>query len=85
MRKVDYIQQPVRPCNFNDFYYFKNYFNDDGINKIHQMIVNGGYKFEKGGTGSDGQKPDQNYTNKLDIAYDTGYQHSWCLYNELEK
>ena len=59
MRKVDLIDQPVRPCNFNDFYYFKNHFNDDQINAIHQMIVNGGYPFEKGGTGSDGDKKDQ--------------------------
>ena len=85
MKKVDYIHQPVRPCNFNDFYYFKNYFNDDQINAIHQMVVNGGYKFEKGGTGSDGEKKDQHYSNNRDIAYVPGDPNSWWLYNELEK
>jgi len=85
MRKVDFIEQPVRDCNFNDFYYFKNYFNDDQINGIHQMIVNGGYEFEKGGTGSDGQPKDHYYSNNRDIAYVPGDKHSWWLYNELEK
>ena len=85
MRKVDLVQQPVRPCNFNDFYYFKNYFNDDQINAIHQMVVNGGYEFKKGGTGGDNQKKDQYYSNNRDIAYVPGDKHSWWLFNELEK
>jgi len=85
MRKVDYIDTPARECNFNDFYYFKNYFNDDQINGIHQMIVNGGYEFKKGGTGSDNENIDRHYSNNRDIAYVPGDQHSWWLYNELEK
>ena len=31
MRKVDLVQQPVRPCDFNDFYYYPKYFSDEKI------------------------------------------------------
>ena len=65
MKKVDLVNHQVRPCNFNDFYYFKNHFNDDQINGIHQMIVNGGYEFEKGGTGSDDKNIDHHYNYAL--------------------
>ena len=66
MKKVDLIDQGVRPCNFNDFYYFKKYFNDEKIETIHEMVRRGGYKFEKGGTGSDDQPKDQHYSNNRD-------------------
>ena len=84
MRKVDYIDKSMRPCNFNDFYYFKNYFNDEGIEAIHEMVHRGGYKFYKGGTGSDNKNIDRHYSNNRDIAYIPGDQNSWWLYNELE-
>ena len=86
MRKVDLIQQEVRPCNFNDFYYYAKYFNDEKIEAIHEMIRRGGYKFEKGGTGhGEVDEIDKNYSNNRDIAYVPGDQNSWWLYNELEK
>ena len=53
MRKVDLVDSRVRPCNFNDFYYYPKYFNDEKIEAIHEMVRRGGYKFEKGGTGND--------------------------------
>ena len=49
MRKVDLIQQEVRPCDFNDFYYYPKHFTDEKIEAIHEMVRRGGYKFEKGG------------------------------------
>ena len=49
MRKVDLIDQTVRPCNFNDFYYYHKYFNDKKIEAVHEMVRRGGYKFEKVG------------------------------------
>ena len=85
MRKVDLIDQKVRPCNFNDFYYYPKYFTDEKIEAIHEMIRRGGYKFEKGGTGSGKEKQDQYYSNNRDIAYVPGDPNSWWLYNELEK
>ena len=84
MRKVDLVDQQVRPCNFNDFYYFKNYFSDEKIEAIHEMVRRGGYEFKKGGTGND-EKQDHYGTNNRDIAYVPGDQNSWWLYNELEK
>jgi hypothetical protein len=57
MRKVDLVDQQVRPCNFNDFYYFEKYFTDEKIEAIHEMVRKGGYKFYKGGTGyAEGKK-----------------------------
>ena len=85
MKKVNLIDQGVRPCNFNDFYYYPKYFTDEKIEAIHEMIRRGGYKFEKGGTGSDDQPKDQHYSNNRDIAYVPGDPNSWWLYNELEK
>ena len=38
MRKVDLIDQEVRPCNFNDFYYYPKYFTDEKIEAIHVDI-----------------------------------------------
>ncbi len=35
MRKVDLVQQPVRPCNFNDFYYFKNM----NLKRVAQVVL----------------------------------------------
>ena len=84
MRKVDLVDQQVRPCNFNDFYYFKNYFSDEKIEAIHEMVRRGGYEFKKGGTGND-EEQDHYGTNNRDIAYVPGDQNSWWLYNELEK
>ena len=86
MKKVDLIDQGVRPCNFNDFYYYPKYFTDEKIEAIHEMIRRGGYKFEKGGTGhGEVDEIDKNYSNNRDIAYVPGDQNSWWLYNELEK
>ena len=33
MKKVDLVNHQVRPCNFNDFYYFKGVFTDELIEK----------------------------------------------------
>ena len=86
MRKVDLIDQKVRPCNFNDFYYYPKYFNDEKIEAIHEMVRRGGYKFEKGGTGyQETNTVDHNYSNNRDNAYVPGDKNSWWLYNELEK
>ena len=85
MRKVDLVDSGVRPCNFNDFYYYPKHFNDEKIEAIHEMVRRGGYKFEKGGTGGDNQPKDQHYSNNRDIAYVPGDPNSWWLYNELEK
>ena len=38
MKKVDLVDKQVRPCNFNDFYYYKNYFSDEKIEAIHEMV-----------------------------------------------
>ena len=59
----------------------------DGIlRSVHRFKhKDGGYKFKKGGTGSDDGPKDQYYSNNRDIAYVPGDQHSWWLYNELEK
>ena len=64
--------------------YFKNYLNDERIEAIHEMVHRGGYKFYKGGTGSDNKNIDRHYSNNRDIAYIPGDQNSWWLYNELE-
>ena len=86
MRKVDFIDQQVRPCDFNDFYYYPKYFTDEKIEAIHEMVRRGGYKFEKGGTGyQETNTVDHNYSNNRDIAYVPGDRNSWWLYNELEK
>ena len=86
MKKVDQIVQEIRPCNFNDFYYYPEYFSDEKIEAIHEMIRRGGYKFEKGGTGyREKEDIDQYSTNNRDIAYVPGDPNSWWLYTELEK
>ena len=85
MIKADLIQQEVRPCDFNDFYYYPKYFNDEKIEAIHEMVRRGGYKFEKGGTGTAEEGTlDHNYSNNRDIAYVPGDPNSWWLYHELE-
>ena len=86
MRKVELVDQQVRPCNFNDFYYYPKHFDDKGIEAIHEMVRKGGYEFEKGGTGTAEEGAvDQSYSNNRDIAYVPGDRNSWWLYNELEK
>ena len=84
MKKVDLIHQEVRPCNFNDFYYYPKHFTDEKIEAIHEMVRRGGYKFEKGGTGfAEEEGIDHNYSNNRDIAYVPGDPNSWWLFNEL--
>ena len=86
MRKGNLFSTEPRNCAFDDFYYFKNYFNDEKIEAIHRMIDKGGYKFEKGGTGyREGNAVSKNWTNNRDIAYVPADANSWWLYNELEK
>ena len=86
MRKVDLVDQQVRPCNFNDFYYYPKHFDDKGIEAIHEMVRKGGYEIEKGGTGTAEEGAiDHSYSNNRDIAYVPGDPNSWWLYNELEK
>ena len=38
MRKVDLIDQKVRPCNFNDFYYYPKYFTDENPHWIDDAL-----------------------------------------------
>ena len=56
--------------NWNTFYYFKNVFNDEMINKLTQDVT-ANYKFSKGRTGVKalGTDTDDYSTNNRDIAY----------------
>tara|TARA_B100000287_G_C20668364_1_gene792529 strand:- start:2405 stop:3019 length:615 start_codon:yes stop_codon:yes gene_type:complete len=69
-------------CNFNDFYYFKNAFTDEMIEKTHSMIYNGRYPFSKGRTGY-GDETDTERTNNRDIAYVPYQDDSKWIYEVL--
>ncbi len=85
MRKTELVNHQVRPCNFNTFYYFKNALNDDDIEKVHSMVYDNNYKFEKGGTGhKEKGELDQYGSNNRDIAYVPCVNHSEWIYNKLE-
>ena len=86
MKKVDLVNHQVRPCNFNDFYYFKGVFTDELIERIHAMVYDNNHKFEKGGTGyAEIGGIDQNESNNRDIAYVPCVDHSFFVYEILEK
>ena len=86
MKKVDLVNHQVRPCNFNDFYYFKGVFTDELIEKTSAMVYDNNYKFEKGGTGyAEAGGIDQSESNNRDIAYVPCVDHSFFVYEILEK
>ena len=86
MKKADLVNHQVRPCNFNDFYYFKGVFTDEMIERTHAMVYDNNYKFEKGGTGyAEAGGIDQNESNNRDIAYVPCVDHSFFVYETLEK
>ncbi len=70
--------------NWNDFYYFKNVFNDQMIKELEDMVY-ANYKFSKGRTGVAelGTDTDAYRTNNRDIAYITPANHSQWLYELL--
>jgi PKHD-type hydroxylase len=70
--------------NWNDFYYYKNVFNDDMIKELEKMVYTH-YTFSKGRTGVAelGTDTDSYYTNNRDIAYIRPEAHSQWLYELL--
>lgn len=70
--------------NWNDFYYYKNVFNDQMIKELDSM-VHTHYKFSKGRTGVKelGTDTDSYRTNNRDIAYIGPEGHSQWLYELL--
>lgn len=70
--------------NWNDFYYYKNVFNDEMIKNLTDMVYTN-YKFSKGKTGTKelGDMTDSYRTNNRDIAYITPKPHSKWLYDLL--
>lgn len=70
--------------NWNDFYYYKNVFNDEMIKKLERMVYQN-YEFSKGKTGvvELGMDTDSYQTNNRDIAYITPAPHSKWLYDLL--
>lgn len=70
--------------NWNDFYYYKNVFNDEMIEHLESMVYKN-YKFSKGRTGFAelGTDTDSYQTNNRDIAYITPASHSKWLYDLL--
>lgn len=70
--------------NWNDFYYYKNVFNDEMIKNLTDMVY-ANYKFSKGKTGTKelGDMTDSYETNNRDIAYITPKPHSKWLYDLL--
>jgi PKHD-type hydroxylase len=70
--------------NWNDFYYFKNVFDDKMISELEQMVY-ANYKFSKGRTGVAelGNDTDSYKTNNRDIAYIQPEAHSQWLYELL--
>jgi PKHD-type hydroxylase len=70
--------------NWNDFYYFKNVFDDKMIGELEQM-VHANYQFSKGRTGVAELGNDTNSysTNNRDIAYITPNADSQWLYELL--
>ena len=70
--------------NWNDFYYFKNVFNDSMIKQLEDMVYSN-YKFSKGKTGfvELGTDTDSYESNNRDIAYITPMPYSKWLYDLL--
>ena len=70
--------------NWNDFYYYKNVFNDEMIKNLTDMVY-ANYKFSKGKTGTKelGDMTDSYRTNNRDIAYITPKPYSKWLYDLL--
>lgn len=70
--------------NWNDFYYYKNVFNDQMIKELEDMVY-ANYQFSKGRTGVAelGSDTDSYKTNNRDIAYITPMPHSKWLYDLL--
>ena len=70
--------------NWNDFYYYKNVFNDEMIKNLTDMVY-ANYKFSKGKTGTKelGDMTDSYETNNRDIAYIDPKPHSKWLYDLL--
>lgn len=70
--------------NWNDFYYYKNVFNDEMIKNLTDMVYTN-YKFSKGKTGTEelGDMTDSYETNNRDIAYIDPQPHSKWLYDLL--
>lgn len=70
--------------NWNDFYYYKNVFNDEMIKQLEDMVYKN-YEFSKGKTGFAelGTVTDSYKTNNRDIAYITPKPHSKWLYDLL--
>lgn len=86
MQRGSLVNQQVRSCNFNDFYYFRGIFTDELIEKTHAMVYDNGYKFEKGGTGyAESGGIDHDNSNNRDIAYIPWVEHSHFVYELLEQ
>lgn len=70
--------------NWNDFYYYKNVFDDQMIKELEDMVY-ANYQFSKGRTGTAelGTDTDSYRTNNRDIAYITPMPHSKWLYDLL--
>ena len=70
--------------NWNTFYYFKNVFDDQMIQRLETQVLPN-YKFQKGRTGVPelGNETDSYETNNRDIAYITPEVHSQWLYELL--
>jgi predicted 2-oxoglutarate/Fe(II)-dependent dioxygenase YbiX len=70
--------------NWNNFYYFKNVFNDQMIKELED-IVHSNYSFSKGRTGVAelGTDTDSYQTNNRNIAYLTPTAHTKWLYDLL--
>lgn len=70
--------------NWNNFYYFKNVFNDQAIRELETM-VHEKYPFSKGRTGVRelGNDTDSYKTNNRDIAYMEPAPHTKWLYDTL--
>ena len=70
--------------NWNDFYYYKNVFNDEMIAALEKMVYTH-YTFSKGRTGVAelGNDTDSYETNNRDIAYIKPEAHSQWLYELL--
>lgn len=70
--------------NWNDFYYYKNVFNDEMIKQLEDMVYKN-YEFSKGKTGVPelDTVTDSYRTNNRDIAYITPKPDSKWLYDLL--
>ena len=81
MERISGLSYGVRPCNFNDFYYFRNALSDEMIEEIHKMVYDNNYEFKKGATGyAEAGGIDQDNSNNRDIAYIPWVEHSNMIY-----